>query len=115
MAKKLDPMDLKQIIRLRLDGIGNWEIGNVLDISRNTINDYANLFDACDLSSESLLELNAEELEELSSNKTTINNDRYDQLMLFLEQVHKAKHQTGFIFLYHYHEYKDHGMSAWYG
>jgi transposase len=107
MAKKLDPMDLKQIIRLRLDGISNREIGNILDISRNTINDYANLFDACDLTSESLLELKAEELKELFSNKTTINNDRYDQLMLFLEQVHKAKHQTGFTFLYHYHEYKD--------
>ena len=78
MAKKLDPMDLKQIIRLRLDGIGNREIRNILNISRNTINDYANLFDACDLTPESLLELKAEELDELFSNKTTINNNQYD-------------------------------------
>ena len=52
MAKKLDPMDLKQIIRLRLDGISNREIGKTLNISRNAINDYVKLFDACDTNSE---------------------------------------------------------------
>jgi len=107
MAKKLDPMDLKQIIRLRLDGISNREIGKTLNISRNTINDYVKLFDACDSTYEALLDLKESELEELFSTKTTINNDRYNQLMQFFVQVNKAKHHPGFTFLYHYNEYKE--------
>jgi transposase len=106
MAKKLDPMDLKQIIRLRLDGISNREIGKTLNISRNTINDYIKLFASCDTTLKSLLDLKEVELEELFSNKTTINNDRYNQLMRFFEQINKAKHHPGFTFLYHYNEYK---------
>ncbi len=38
MANTLDPMDLKQIITLHLDGVTNRQAGNVLGISRNTIN-----------------------------------------------------------------------------
>ena len=35
MAKKLDPMDLKQIISLHLDGLSNREISKTLGIGRN--------------------------------------------------------------------------------
>lgn len=37
MAKKLDLMDLKQILTLHLDGVSNREIAKTLSISRNTI------------------------------------------------------------------------------
>lgn len=40
MAKKLDPMDLKQIIRLHLDGLSNREISKTLGIGHNAINGY---------------------------------------------------------------------------
>ncbi|WP_342663075.1 helix-turn-helix domain-containing protein, partial [Flexithrix dorotheae] len=40
MANKLDPMDLKQIITLHLDGLSNRKIGKTLGISRNTVNQY---------------------------------------------------------------------------
>ena len=106
MAKKLDPMDLKQIIRLHLDGISNRKIGDTLNISRNTINDYMTLFEVCDKNLKTLLELKEDELKELFSSKTTINNDRYEQLMPFLEKANKARHQVGFTLLYHHNEYK---------
>jgi DNA-binding CsgD family transcriptional regulator len=38
MANTLDPMDLKQILSLYLDGLSNRKIGASLGISRNTIN-----------------------------------------------------------------------------
>ncbi len=38
MANTLDPMDLKQIITLHLDGYSNRNIGTSLGISRNTVN-----------------------------------------------------------------------------
>ena len=44
MAKKLDPMDLKQILLLSLDGFSNRDIGKTLGISRNTVNQYMALF-----------------------------------------------------------------------
>jgi biotin operon repressor len=50
MANKLDPMDLKQIITLHLDGVSNRKIGSTLGISRNTVNIYMKLFTASDYS-----------------------------------------------------------------
>ena len=44
MAKKLDPMDLKQILSLHEDDLSNREIGKTLGISRNTGNVYLRLF-----------------------------------------------------------------------
>nr|WP_228443812.1 helix-turn-helix domain-containing protein [Microscilla sp. PRE1] len=46
MSKNLDPMDLKQIIALHLDGLSNRKIGETLSISRNTVNRYLQLFEA---------------------------------------------------------------------
>jgi len=40
MANTLDPMDLKQIVTLHLDGHSNRSIGTALSISRNTVNTY---------------------------------------------------------------------------
>ena len=51
MAKKLDPMDLKQIIRLHLDGLSNREISKALGIGCKAVkwlrwvcNSFPNLF-----------------------------------------------------------------------
>jgi len=55
MAKTLDPMDLKQIITLHIDGKSNRHISSVLGISRNTINTYIQLFKTSDWSMEELL------------------------------------------------------------
>lgn len=57
MAKKLDPMDLKQIISLHLDGLSNRDISKALGIGRNSINGYIQMFQACDMNMQELLEL----------------------------------------------------------
>jgi transposase len=106
MAKKLDPMDLKQIVRLHLAGISNREISKTLGIGRNAINKYVQLFKTCDIEMNDLLSLESSSLKELFSNKTTINNDRYDELMRYFERVNESKNHPGFTFLYHYLEYK---------
>ncbi len=87
MAKKLDPMDLKQIIQLHLEGLSNRGISKTLGIGRNAINNYMQLFTSCDITFEALLELRDSEFKELFSSKTTINNDRYNQLMQYFEKV----------------------------
>jgi DNA-directed RNA polymerase specialized sigma24 family protein len=55
MAKKLDPMDLKQIIRLHLEGFSNREISKTLGIGRNAINNYIQMFKSCDKALEDIL------------------------------------------------------------
>ena len=105
MAKKLDPMDLKQILSLHLDGFSNRQIGETLGIGRNTINGYMRQFKASDVSFTELLELDEPSLQELFPSKTTINNPRFAALMAFFDKVNLARSHPGFTFLYHYQEY----------
>jgi hypothetical protein len=105
MANKLDPMDLKQIITLHLDGVSNRKIGSTLGISRNTVNIYMKLFTASDYSFIELLCFDNAALSELFSSHTTVDVERQNELMLYFEGVNKARNHPGFTFLYHYQQY----------
>lgn len=105
MAKKLDSMDLKQIITLHLDGLSNRKIGNLLGISRNTVNEYIARIKASQWPPEVLLEMDSKKLDECFPAQTTIDNDRYDALMRFFERINEARKHPGFTFLYHYQQY----------
>lgn len=105
MANTLDPMDLKQIITLHLDGYSNRRIGTSLSISRNTVNTYMLLFKGSGYTFKELLSFDNARLETLFSSHTTIDNERYDALMLYFEGMNKARNHPGFTFLYHYGEY----------
>ena len=87
MANTLDPMDLKQIISLHLDGLSNRKIGSFLGISRNTINNYIHLFKGSDYDLKELLEFDTLKLERLFPSHTTIDNDRYSTLVKYLESI----------------------------
>ena len=106
MANKLDPMDIKQIITLHLDGLSNRKIGDTLGVSRNTVNAYMVLFKACDYGMKELLGFDNANLQELFPSHTTIENHRYNDLMLYFEKVNHARNHPGFTFLFHYNEYK---------
>jgi hypothetical protein len=106
MAKKLGPMDLKQIIRLHLEGLSNRQISKTLSIGRNAINTYIQLFKSSNVTFEAILALSDSDFKEMFPGKTTIDNERYNQLMEYFEKVNQAKNHPGFTFLYHYQEYK---------
>lgn len=105
MANTLDPMDLKQILSLHLDGYSNRKIGSTLGISRNTVNNYMRLFQASDYSYKELLDFDTAALASLFPSHTTIDNPRYEELMSHFEGVNKARNHPGFTFLHHYQEY----------
>lgn len=105
MANKLDPMDLKQILTLHLDGYSNRKIGSVLGISRNTVNTYMQLFAGSEYSFQQLLSFDTASLSELFSSHTTLDTARHNELMLYFEGVNKARNHPGFTFLYHYQQY----------
>lgn len=106
MANQLDPMDLKQIITLHLDGLSNRKIGSFLGISRNTVNEYIKRFKASEWSLEELRILDNQELQERFPAKTTILNDRYDELMHFFEKEKLSINHPGFTFQFHYQQYQ---------
>ncbi len=106
MANKLDPMDLKQIITLHLDRVSNRQIGRILGISRNTVNTYVKQFKASDYSLRELLKMDNSRLKELFTAYTTIDNERYNQLMLYFDKVNQSRNHPGFTFQFHYHEYQ---------
>ncbi|WP_200859601.1 LuxR C-terminal-related transcriptional regulator, partial [Sphingobacterium paucimobilis] len=83
MANKLDPMDLKQILTLHLDGYSNRKIGSVLGISRNTVNTYMQLFAGSEYSFQELLGFETSALSELFSSYTPLDTVRHNELMLY--------------------------------
>jgi predicted XRE-type DNA-binding protein len=90
MANTLDLMDIKQIITLQTDGLSNRKIAETLGISRNTVNSYMKLFRACEYSFEELLSLDDASLTNLFPSHTTIDNDRFDELMGYFEQINQS-------------------------
>lgn len=82
--KRIEIMDIKQILQLKVAGKSNRFIGEVLGRSRNTINDYIKLFKQFDQSLEelSLLPLSelAKLLETLKTKKETPKDKRYENL-----------------------------------
>ncbi|SKC24321.1 IS21 family transposase, partial [Alkalitalea saponilacus] len=91
---------------LHLDGLSNRKIGSMLSIHRNTINGYVHLFNASKHSKEELLDLENSELLKLFPSHTTIKNPRYNELMLYFEDMNQQRDYPGFTFLFHYKEYQ---------
>jgi predicted transcriptional regulator len=106
MANKLDPMDLKQILSLHKDGVSNRQIGLLLGISRNTVNNYIRLLKASDYSVEALLTMDNHELSELFTAHTTLITDRFNELMSWFDKVNQQRNHPGFTFMFHYLQYR---------
>lgn len=106
-------MDLKQIISLHLDGLSNRKIGLTLGISRNTVNNYMRLFKASGYRLRELLDFDSSGLQKLFPSHTTIDNGRYNELMVYFEKVNAARNHPGFTFLHHYQEYSDHSREPY--
>ncbi len=64
------------------------------------------LFKGSKLNFKELLVLDEPELRERFPAKTTIDNERYNELMLFLQRVHQQRSHPGFTLQYHYQEYR---------
>lgn len=55
-GQRINIMELKQLIKLKKDGLSNRKIASLLDVSRNTVNEYVRFFTAQKLN---FLELSA--------------------------------------------------------
>ena len=79
-AKKVDIMELRQLLLLKEKGESNRSCEKILGIHRNTINHYVRLFRASGLDYSSLCSLDENSLQELFPYKETIDEQRYSTL-----------------------------------
>ncbi len=99
-------MDLKQILTLHRDGLSNRQIGELLSISRNTVNNYIKLIKASDHNPDEFLEMDNPNIGELFTAHTTIVNERFNQLMTYFDKVNQQRNHPGFTFSFHYQDYR---------
>lgn len=79
-AKKIDIMDVRQLIQLKIRGESNRSCSSVLAIHRNTVNYYVRQLKATGSSYAELLKLNDMQLKELFPTRSVSDSDRYEEL-----------------------------------
>lgn len=107
MANKLDPMDIKQIIRLHLDRYSNREIAETLGIGRNTVNRKIREIVDYGVDMASLLTYDDKALTDLFPSVRRISSDRLERLAAFFHSMNKSIDSTGFTFQFHYFHYAE--------
>ena len=79
-AKKIDIMDVRQLIQLKSRGESNRSCSSILGIHRNTVNYYVRQLKATGSSYAELQLLNDNQLKELFPSRTLSDSDRYEEL-----------------------------------
>jgi len=79
-AKKIDIMDVRQLIQLKIRGESNRSCSSILTIHRNTVNYYVRQLKATGSPYSELLLLGDVELKELFPCRTSSDSDRYEEL-----------------------------------
>lgn len=79
-GKRIDIMDLRQLIRLKKEGQSNRKIASLLHVSRNTVNGYIKRIEAYKLSLQELLSLSDHDLRDLFPAESEVDNYRYKEL-----------------------------------
>jgi len=94
-AKRIEIMDIRQIIQLKNKQISNRKIAELTGIHRNSVNHYVQLIDATSRSYEELSGYSDEELIALFPSTTTTDKERYEQLSSQFEYYRKELKKTG--------------------
>lgn len=126
-AKKIDIMDVRQLIQLKAKGESNRSCSSILGVHRNTINYYVRQLKATGSPYVSLLLLVDAELRELFPSRMSSENDRYEELSQYfsyfkqqlllpgatrevLWKEYLCKHPEG----YGYTQFNEH-LNTWFG
>ena len=104
-AKRIDIMNVRQLLQLKQRGESNRSCEKILHISRNTINTYVRHFKASDKSFAELIKLSDKELFELFPTGSTTDYDRYEELSQYFPYFKKQLHLPGFTKEYLWKEY----------
>ena len=79
-GKRIETMDLRQLVILKKQGFRNRKIAQLLQISRNTVNSYTQIFEHSGLNYDQLVALDEMALKELCAPESEVSADRYENL-----------------------------------
>lgn len=105
-GKHIEIMDLRQLITLKKQGLSNRKVGEMLHISRNTVNGYTRLFEGLNYSYDTLLTLEDAALEELCRPQSEIVQGKYEQLASYFTYFMTELKKPGCTLLALWHWYK---------
>ena len=88
---RINIMELRQIIRLKKEGISNRKVADMLHLRRNTVNDYVRIFETHKLDYNDLSELDDAALISLFPCKSEINHHRYNILSSYFNHFDLPK------------------------
>ena len=94
-AKRIDIMDLRQLILLKQKGKSNRQAAKFLHISRNTVNDYVQYLTALEYSWQELLAMDDATLEGLFPTRANHDQVLYEQFCAYFPYYHKELTKPG--------------------
>jgi len=106
-GKRIETMDLRQLITLKKQGVSNRKIAQLLRISRNTVNSYTQAFESKAYSYDQLLALDDLTLKELCAPTSEVSTDRYEHLASQFEYFSKELTLPGCTLLELWQRYRE--------
>jgi transposase len=106
-GKRIEPMDIKQLITLKQQGVSNRKCAQILKISRNTVNDYASLFERLGYSFQDLLVMDNATLKALAAPQSEVSQERYEQLASYFDYFLSELKKPGCTLLALWHQYRE--------
>jgi transposase len=94
-AKRIEIMDIRQLLQLKLGGHSNRKIAALTGIHRNSVNAYVLELKACEKPFDDLLSLSDEELGVLFTSTGAIQKERYEALSKHLEYFRQELKKPG--------------------
>ena len=82
---RINIMELRQLIRLKKEGISNRKVAELLQLSRNTVNEYVRIFEAHNLNYDELNDLDDATLSSLFPCSSEIEHHRYKVLSSYFQ------------------------------
>ena len=105
--KRISCMEIRHIIQLKVNGESNRRCAELLQINRNTVNDYVRILEATGLSYLELQSKSEIELRELFPQADTKDPLRYKVLLEYLPGVYADRHLPGFTLRNCWNTYKE--------
>ena len=106
-GKRIEPMDIKQLITLKQQGVSNRKCALILKISRNTVNDYTSLFERLGYSFQELLAMDNATLKSLAAPQSEVSQERYEQLASYFDYFLSELKKPGCTLLTLWHQYRE--------
>lgn len=94
-AKRIDIMDIRQLLQLKNKGLSNRKTAKTIGLHRNSVNHYVRLFKASGKSYESLLLIPDQGLLELFPTPGTTDKNKYEDLSSYFSYFHSELKKPG--------------------